>query len=148
MTVVNVHVDFGAQENEVCYCFHFFLHLFAMKWWDQMHWFGYIHISVYKFVFICINPWFRYIHIFVPHFVPEDKKFHTDKNLVHRNALSGLSVVNKLQFNTWWLLFFWVPTTCQAPCLKHSVYLCSLGAFLAEEQKAGGPVIWGSQWKC
>ena len=24
-----------AQENKFCHCFHFFSHLFAMKWWDQ-----------------------------------------------------------------------------------------------------------------
>ena len=24
--------DFGAQENKICHCFHFFPHLFAMKW--------------------------------------------------------------------------------------------------------------------
>ena len=28
--------DFGAQKNKVCYCFHCFPHLFAMKRWDQM----------------------------------------------------------------------------------------------------------------
>ena len=27
--------DFGAQENKVCHCFHYF-HLFPMKWWDWM----------------------------------------------------------------------------------------------------------------
>ena len=31
--------DFGAQENMICHCFHFFPHLFAMKWWDWMPWF-------------------------------------------------------------------------------------------------------------
>ena len=29
---------FGAQENKMYHCFHFFPHLFAMKWWDQMPW--------------------------------------------------------------------------------------------------------------
>ena len=38
MAAVTIHSDFGAQENEVCHCFHFFLHLFAMKWWDWMPW--------------------------------------------------------------------------------------------------------------
>ena len=30
--------DFGAQENKVCHCFHFFPHLFTTKWWDWMLW--------------------------------------------------------------------------------------------------------------
>ena len=30
--------DFGAQENKICHCFHFFPVLFAMKWWDWMLW--------------------------------------------------------------------------------------------------------------
>ena len=29
-------VIFGAQENKICHCFHFFSHLFAMKKWYQM----------------------------------------------------------------------------------------------------------------
>ena len=33
-----VRSDFGAQENKICHCFHFFPHLFAMKWWDWMPW--------------------------------------------------------------------------------------------------------------
>ena len=35
MAAVTVHSDFGAQENKICHCFHFFPHVFAMKWWDQ-----------------------------------------------------------------------------------------------------------------
>ena len=35
---VTVCSDFGAQENKVCHCFHFFLHLSAMKWWDWIPW--------------------------------------------------------------------------------------------------------------
>ena len=31
MAAVTVHSDFGAQENKVCHCFHFFPHLFAVK---------------------------------------------------------------------------------------------------------------------
>ena len=31
MAAVIVHSDLGAQENKVCHCWHFFLHLFAMK---------------------------------------------------------------------------------------------------------------------
>ena len=38
MDAVTISNDFGAQENKVCHCFHFFPHLFAMKWWDQMPW--------------------------------------------------------------------------------------------------------------
>ena len=38
MAAVTICSDFGAQENKVCHCFHFFPHLFAMKWWDQMPW--------------------------------------------------------------------------------------------------------------
>ena len=30
--------DFGAPKNKVSHCFHWFPHLFAMKWWDQMPW--------------------------------------------------------------------------------------------------------------
>ena len=30
-----VHSDFGALEKKICHCFHFFPHLFAMKWWDH-----------------------------------------------------------------------------------------------------------------
>ena len=26
------------SRNKVCHCFHFFPHLFAMKWWDWMPW--------------------------------------------------------------------------------------------------------------
>ena len=34
----SLHSDFGAQENKICHCFHFFPHLFATKWWGQMPW--------------------------------------------------------------------------------------------------------------
>ena len=37
MVAVTVCSYFGAQENKICYCFHFPL-LFAMKWWDRMPW--------------------------------------------------------------------------------------------------------------
>ena len=33
---VTICSDFGAQENKICHCFHFFL---RMKWWDLMPWF-------------------------------------------------------------------------------------------------------------
>ena len=36
MPAVTICNGFGAQENKVCNCFHFFPHLFAMKCWDQM----------------------------------------------------------------------------------------------------------------
>ena len=36
MAAVTIWSDFGAQENNVCHSFHFFPHLFAMKWWDRM----------------------------------------------------------------------------------------------------------------
>ena len=36
VAAVTVHSDFRIQENKVCHCFHFFPHLFAMNWWDQM----------------------------------------------------------------------------------------------------------------
>ena len=38
MASVTVHSDFRAQENELCYYFYFFPHLFSMKQWDQMPW--------------------------------------------------------------------------------------------------------------
>ena len=38
VAAVTVHGDFGAQENKISHYFHFFPHLFAMKWWDQMPW--------------------------------------------------------------------------------------------------------------
>ena len=38
VVAVTIHSDFGAQENKVCHCFHFFPHLFTMKWWDRMLW--------------------------------------------------------------------------------------------------------------
>ena len=38
MAWVTVHSDFGAQENKICYCFHVFHILFAIKWWDRMTW--------------------------------------------------------------------------------------------------------------
>ena len=31
MGVATIYSDFGAQENKICHCFHFFPHLFAMK---------------------------------------------------------------------------------------------------------------------
>ena len=37
MAAVTVCSDFGAQENKICHCFHFFC-MFAMKWWDRMPW--------------------------------------------------------------------------------------------------------------
>ena len=40
MAAVTVISDFGAQENEVCHCFHFFPYVFAMKWRDWMPWFS------------------------------------------------------------------------------------------------------------
>ena len=39
MTAVTIHSDLGAKENKVCHSFHFFPHLFTMKWWDWMPWF-------------------------------------------------------------------------------------------------------------
>ena len=36
MTAVIILSDFGAQENEICQRFHFFLHLLAMQWWNVM----------------------------------------------------------------------------------------------------------------
>ena len=38
MAAVIICSDFGAQENKVCHCFHFYPQLFAIKWWDQMSW--------------------------------------------------------------------------------------------------------------
>jgi len=38
MTTVNICCDFGAPQNKVCHCFHCFLHLFSIKWGDQMLW--------------------------------------------------------------------------------------------------------------
>ena len=38
MSAITLHSDFGAQENKVCHCFHFFPQLFTIKWWDQMPW--------------------------------------------------------------------------------------------------------------
>ena len=38
MTVVIIGSGFGAQENKVCHCFHFYPHLFAMQWCDRMPW--------------------------------------------------------------------------------------------------------------
>ena len=38
MAAVTICSDFEAQENKVCHFFHFFPHLFAMKWWNQMPW--------------------------------------------------------------------------------------------------------------
>ena len=34
VAVVTVHRDFRAPQNKICYCFHFFPHLFAVMWWD------------------------------------------------------------------------------------------------------------------
>ena len=38
MAVVIIHSNFGAQEDKICHCFHFFPLVFAVKWWDQMPW--------------------------------------------------------------------------------------------------------------
>ena len=38
MAAVTVCSDFGAQENTICHYFHFFPHLLALRWWDQMLW--------------------------------------------------------------------------------------------------------------
>ena len=38
MAAVFICSDFGTQENKVSHYFHFFPHLFAMKWWDWMPW--------------------------------------------------------------------------------------------------------------
>ena len=37
LAAVTICSDSGAQENKICH-FPLFLHLFAMKWWDQMAW--------------------------------------------------------------------------------------------------------------
>ena len=37
MATVTFHCDLVAQENTICYYFHFSL-LFAMKWWDWIPW--------------------------------------------------------------------------------------------------------------
>ena len=37
MATITICSDFGAQKNKVSHCFQF-LHLFPMKWWDQMTW--------------------------------------------------------------------------------------------------------------
>ena len=36
MATVTIRSDFGGQENKLCHCFPFFLHLFAVKGWNQM----------------------------------------------------------------------------------------------------------------
>ena len=36
MVTVTISSDFGGQENKLCHCFPFFLHLFAVKGWNQM----------------------------------------------------------------------------------------------------------------
>ena len=38
MAGVTIHTGSGAQKNKICHCFHFYPHLFAMKWWDWMLW--------------------------------------------------------------------------------------------------------------
>ena len=38
MAAVTICSDFGAPKNKVWHCFHCFLHLFPMKWWDRMPW--------------------------------------------------------------------------------------------------------------
>ena len=55
MAVVTICSYFGAQENKICHCFHFFPHLFVIKWWDQMpctiatgHYLHYI--TVWKYI--------------------------------------------------------------------------------------------------
>ena len=45
MAAVTICSDFGAQENKNCHCFHFFPHLFSMKWWDQMHDLSFLNIE-------------------------------------------------------------------------------------------------------
>ena len=35
MAAVTIHSAFGAQENKICHCFHFFPVLFARKGWDE-----------------------------------------------------------------------------------------------------------------
>ena len=39
MAAVTIHSDFGAQENKICHCSHFFSHLFAVKHGDWMPWY-------------------------------------------------------------------------------------------------------------
>ena len=40
MAAVTVRSDFGAQENKVCHCLHFFFPIYLpWKWWGQMPWY-------------------------------------------------------------------------------------------------------------
>ena len=48
MAVVAVHSDFGAQENKVSQCLHFFPHLFAMKWWDLIPWSYFLNVDFHS----------------------------------------------------------------------------------------------------
>ena len=49
MAAVTVHNDFGAQENEICHCFHFFL--IYLPWRDPMPWSSFSECWVLSQVF-------------------------------------------------------------------------------------------------
>ena len=53
MAAVTICSDFGAQENKVCHCFHFFPYLFAMKWWVWMPWSYFFKCWVLSQLFHC-----------------------------------------------------------------------------------------------
>ena len=59
MAAVTVRSDFGTQENKICHSFHFFPHLFAMKWWGtRSHDLSFLNVefkaafSLSSFIFI------------------------------------------------------------------------------------------------
>ena len=35
---VTIHRIWDPKQNKICHCFHFFPHLFAMKWWYRIPW--------------------------------------------------------------------------------------------------------------
>ena len=60
VAAVTIFSDFGAQENKICRCFHFFPHLCAMKWWGQKWYYTYrMHCSVQSLsrVQVFATPW-------------------------------------------------------------------------------------------
>ena len=62
MAAGTIWSDFGDPQNKISHCFHYFPHLFAMKWWDWMPWSLFSECWVLSQVFY--SPLFHFYWLF------------------------------------------------------------------------------------
>ena len=101
MTVVTICYNFGAPQNSLS-LFPLFLHLFAMKWWDQMPW----------SLFLNVKPTFSL------------SSFTFIKRLFSSSSLSAIKVVSSAYLRSLMFLLAILIPACDSPSLIFCV-MCS-----------------------